>query len=40
MSRVVAFVTVAGGLLLAILIVVAILALTGRFEAEYANPPT
>ncbi len=40
MSRVVAFVTVAGGLLLVILIVVAILALTGRFEAEYANPPT
>lgn len=40
MSRVVAFVTVAGGLILVILIVVAILALTGRFEAEFANPPT
>ncbi len=40
MSRVVAFITVAGGLILMLLIVVAILALTGRFEAEYANPPT
>ncbi len=40
MARVIAFITVAGGLLLAILIVVAILALTGRFEAEFANPPT
>ena len=39
-SRVVALVTVAGGLLLVILVIVAILALTGRFEAEYANPPT
>ena len=38
--RLVQLTTIAGGLLLAIIVIVAILALTGRFEAEFANPPT